>query len=278
MSRVKVIFMSAVAALLIYGSVANAEAVTATLMNVEGDVQVQEEEGAKWRDARDGVRLSDGSSIKTGDDGQAVIAWGLGNVVRVYPLSKVSVEELVSEPDTSDSSSDLSLGHGRVMAQVGKLTSKNSSFNIKTPTAVAGVRGTAFDLDMPEGSDELSVLVLEGSVSLEAGGMEIMLDAGFESIVVAGEIPSVPMAIPAADLADLKQEAGELKKISEQTGGGDGKGGTKEGKRGKKSKTEGATDAVTEAITIQNQSLGIIDTTGCPAGGGCIEGEIRVTP
>lgn len=270
MLRSNVIFASALAALLVFGGIARAGSVRATLMDVAGDVQVQREEGAKWRDARDGTRLSDGYTVKTGDDGKAVITWGLGNVVKVYPLTSIAVDELEADAATGDAASDLSLGHGRVMAQVGKLASRNSHFNIKTPTAVAGVRGTSFDLDMPEGSDELSVSVLEGSVSLEAGGVEIMLGAGFESIVVMGEIPGAPMAIPAAAFADMKEAAAELKDISEKTGGGKSK---KEEDAGTDS-IEAVTDSVTEAVTIMLQTLEV--PSGCPGGGGCIEGTVTV--
>lgn len=279
MSRKCMMFTAALAALLVFGgAVRAAEAVKATLMNVEGDVQTQKKEGAKWEDAKDGARLSDGWSVKTGRDGKAVLTWGLGNVVRIFPLSSVSVEKLTGDEKTGEAASDVALGHGRVMAQVGKLTTKNSRFNIKTPTAVAGVRGTSFDLNMPEGSDKLNVAVIDGSVSLEAGGVEIMLEAGFESIVAMGEPPAPPVEIPASDFAELKETAAELKEISEKTSGGGGKseggkssGGTSSGS------LESATDSVTEAITIQNQTLGTIDSL-CTGSGGCILGVVIITP
>lgn len=273
MTMRNLIFGAALTALLVLGGAARAaESVTATLMNVEGDVQTRKSVSAKWTDANNGAKLTDGYEVKTGKDGEAVISWGLGNVVRVYPLTEISVDKL--SDDAGDTTSELKLGKGRAMAQVGKLKSNKSHFNIKTPTAVAGVRGTSFDMNISGGDDKLSVSVLEGAVSLEAGGVEIMLEAGFETIIAMNEPFAAPAEIPIARLDELRSAATELKEISEKTGGGGGQS-QKGDSKGGDSKTESATESVTETITIQNQALTTPDV-GCTGGGGCIEGEIRI--
>lgn len=270
----KALTVVAALAILFSAAAARAESVSAKLSKIEGDVQIQKKEGGKWSDAQEGGKLSAGASVKTGKDGKCLVTWGLGHVVRVHPLSSFKVDSLKDDGGKSDS--NLNLANGRVTAQVGKLT-PGSKFNVKTPSAVAGVRGTAFDLNQPEGGEELKVSVLEGSLSLEAGGMEVVIETGFESVVMMGEAPGAPAAIPESVLGEMKSVVGELKEVSAATGGekSQGKGDKKDGggKSGGSSSLS-AVDSVTESVTIQNQTMQI-PTSTC-GDGGCLEGEIVI--
>jgi hypothetical protein len=62
------------------------------------------------------------------------------------------------------------------------------SFKVKTPSAVAGVRGTAFSIQIDSDS-VTAVCVCEGSVEVEAGGVKKLLKQSFGSKLMKGLPP-----------------------------------------------------------------------------------------
>ncbi|HMU85040.1 MAG TPA: FecR domain-containing protein [Leptospiraceae bacterium] len=82
-----------------------------------------------------------------------------GNAVRIREMTTLTVAAIHSKGETK-----LGLKNGAVLAKVQK-ASKEESFIISTPTAVAGVRGTTFSVEI--GPDaRSSVRVIDGKVGL----------------------------------------------------------------------------------------------------------------
>ncbi|MFH1538153.1 MAG: FecR family protein [bacterium] len=261
---------------------AHAAEVKATLGNVAGDVQVQAAPDADWEAAADGVALGKGAAIKTGADGEAILTWGIGNVVRIFPLTNISVESLMEEGE--DTTAELSLAGGRALSQVGKLASPNSSFKVKTPSAVAGVRGTAFDAAIPPGGGSVSIACVDGAVILTVGDIEVTIEEGFELSVTAGEVPITPAAIPEARLKNLQAATNVLKQIAKESEKAEKKEKKEEKKAEKKEDTSsGAVDTVmddtSDQVTIQDDitnTAADLSAGPCAAGGcGSISGSIE---
>jgi len=109
------------------------------------------------QDAELGQALHPGDSVRTGKDSRAELGFGDGTTVRLGENSRFYIE-------SADSSRIFKLSWGRFFAKVSKLTAK-STFQVETPTAVAGVRGTVFRVDIAEDSSS-TVAVEEGEVEI----------------------------------------------------------------------------------------------------------------
>jgi len=131
----------------------------AVVVSVSGKVEWREEERAPWKLAAKGLRLYQGSELRTGILSRAVLVF-------VADGSRVLVNE-----DTELVVEAKGLGRvlrptGRVRMFVGEVYSKVRSgreFEVETPVSVASVRGTEFDLSHDA---ELELIVVDGLVEL----------------------------------------------------------------------------------------------------------------
>src|SRR5271163_1348792 len=100
-----------------------------------------------------------GDVINTGHLARARVALDDGSVLSVGSDSNLTV----TKHDATQQQTELDLNYGRVRANAVKQVKPNSSFQISTPTGVAGVVGTDFALDS-EG-DTTRIVVYEGKVN-----------------------------------------------------------------------------------------------------------------
>ena len=90
-----------------------------------------------------------------------------GSAVRVREMTTLSVSSLMG----TKGETKIEMKHGQILANV-KKASKDQEFNVVTPTAIAGVRGTTFEVQVFEGFDDnrvsnSSVRVLDGKVAMK---------------------------------------------------------------------------------------------------------------
>lgn len=110
-----------------------------------------------------GSAFKNGDKIITGTKSKVDIQIGDGTAIRLGPNSKLDFSQLLLNP-TGNSDIKLFLSNGKIFASVRK-ENKNDSFTISTPTIVAGVRGTAFILEIKKDL-MASIKVVEGSVAV----------------------------------------------------------------------------------------------------------------
>jgi hypothetical protein len=115
----------------------------AVIKEMTGKVEIKPAEGA-WKAAKAGVTLTQGYSISTGFDSTAVLEIGQ-SILRVRPLTRMRLEELVQKEGTV--STGLYLSVGRVKAEVKTATNVPQKFTLKGPVSTAAVRGTDFEFD-----------------------------------------------------------------------------------------------------------------------------------
>jgi hypothetical protein len=120
-----------------------------------GDVLVKSATVSQQAAAGQYLNLND--SITTGKDSIADLTFGTTGVIRVSPDTDVLVSSLVS--GTSDKTT-LDMKNGNVLCTFAKL--KKTEFQVKTPTAVAGIRGTSFSVT--SGADGASMKVISGTI------------------------------------------------------------------------------------------------------------------
>jgi len=167
--------------------------VGATLSTVTGDVQVMMP-GSSWQPGSANMLLPSGTMVKTGAKSSAVIKWSAENVMKLTPFTNFTIKDIDIDPRTKTVSSNMDLFVGKVKAKAEKLRNPNSEFTITTPTAVAGVRGTVFDLENTA-DNTTNITTHEGAVDVSAKGQTVSVPAGQQASVAPGAPPSDPKPI-----------------------------------------------------------------------------------
>jgi hypothetical protein len=139
----------------------------ATIAAFKGAVLVQQAGKAMSLPARKGMELQAGDRIITGKDGTAAVRFDDGSISRIASNSRIDLQELARDGADGASTTTLTAGWGRVWNKVQDVTEKNSRFEVNTPAAVAGVRGTVFLVEVQSETDTV-VRVYEGQVGVAA--------------------------------------------------------------------------------------------------------------
>jgi hypothetical protein len=144
-------------------SIANA----ATLTVLHGRVDAQKS-GADFAPAFDGDLLTGGDSVRADAAGNAVVTFFDGSTLTVESGAQVKVASLTK---TNGGGIQLTIEQtlGRTWASVQKLA-PGSTFQIKTPTSTAAVRGTAFEtvVETVNGVTTTTIKTTEGQVVVQA--------------------------------------------------------------------------------------------------------------
>lgn len=114
-----------------------------TFGELKGDVQIIPADGTPSHAAEQGAFLNPNDKVQTGEDGSAKIVIENTGEIKLKKETTWSYDQSVSTAEKREFSAYLAIG--RLRADVQKLPG-GSSFQIKTPTSIAAVRGTSFGL------------------------------------------------------------------------------------------------------------------------------------
>jgi hypothetical protein len=114
--------------------------------------------GPQQMNATPSLPVDWGDVVNTGHLARVRVALNDGSVLNVGSDSNLTV----TQHDAGAQQTDLELNYGRVRARAVQLVKPNASFQIRTPTGVAGVVGT--DFEMSYENDTTHVVVFEGKV------------------------------------------------------------------------------------------------------------------
>jgi FecR-like protein len=168
--------------------------------------------GPRVQLAAAGVKVMWGDLVTTDRDGRARIVLDDGSILNVGSDSQIRIVQ----HDAGNQRTQIQLAYGRLRASAIRLARPGSSFEVRTPTAVAGVVGTDFALEFA--NDMTSVHVYEGSVNLcNLAGQCATIAAGFSGAVRGYQAPSQPAPTPPTTAVQSVQ--------STSVGGGAGGGG-----------------------------------------------------
>ncbi len=118
---------------------------------VVGDVNIVT--GGSTKAATEGQALVGGDTVITGRNSMADIAWGDRGLVRVNEKTRITVASLAKKNDDPD----MDMNTGSIMVMLSKLV-RDESFQVKTPTQVASVRGTSFQITADNDASRVDVL------------------------------------------------------------------------------------------------------------------------
>jgi hypothetical protein len=109
----------------------------------KGSVQIQR--GSEKLPANVGAALQASDTIVTGADGSAGITFTDNSLVSVGPNSVFSIDKYSFDSTTHQGEFAGNLKQGRLAAVSGKMVKQSpESMTIRTPSAIMGVRGTEF--------------------------------------------------------------------------------------------------------------------------------------
>lgn len=223
-----------------------------------------------------------GDSIVTGVGSQAKLLLSDSSILKIGPSSELQINEMVIGVNDA-SKTTIDLIKGRLRSVIGKKLSANSHYEIHTSVAIAGVRGTDFEVVVSV-SGETLVRSFEGSVAvvnvdIEVPG-EVLLEPNTFTAVTEGTTPEAPEEIaPGEDVAtkqttsssgkeDKKEEKGssseESSSQSEESGEDSSTSETEEQSTSDESSDDGSstnTDESTSDTTTEIQSPVETETT-----------------
>jgi len=150
---------------------------------VSGDVKIT----PKGKNTKHQVEVSEvikaGDTIETGAKGKIEMKFENGNAMNLKPGTKITITKLDIDPRTEEYEQLFEMSKGKLRARIENITD-GSSFRVKTPTAIAGVRGTIMYLEVsPAKTDAF----------FEGGhGFLVNMDSGMTADVGMGENSSAP--------------------------------------------------------------------------------------
>lgn len=153
------------------------------------DVNLQH--GARVQLATSGSKVLWGDLVTTDRNGRARIILDDGSILNVGSESQIRVVQ----HDAANQRTEIQMAYGRLRASAIRLARPGSNFQVRTPTAVAGVVGTDFAMEFT--NDMTSIHVFEGSVSFcNLAGNCATIAAGFSAAVRGPQPPSAATPTP----------------------------------------------------------------------------------
>ncbi|MDR6408925.1 FecR domain-containing protein [Paraburkholderia terricola] len=152
-----------------------------------------------------GTTLGEGDRIRTGPDGFVTLELPDGSHVTIAQEGELDIGRLRRTTLTGAADRVLELRRGAVESQVTRATKKDDRFQIRSPSVVAGVRGTRFKVAYDGDAQTTAVEVLDGAVGVDPGAAAHR----------AGPPPGVPLQ---ASVQLVKARFGNITRAGEAIG------------------------------------------------------------
>ncbi|MCK9573404.1 MAG: FecR family protein [Candidatus Omnitrophica bacterium] len=191
----------------------------AKIIEVKGDVQVKKAAKSAWEKARIDTFLDKQSEIKTGASSECSLSFDeeLKNILTIKENSEVKIENL--KP------AGISLPQGRVFSLIDDIA-KVEKFEIRTPTAIAGVRGTGESVEFS--SNCANVKCFENNVYVQGLGSQGNstgqqgVSGGFGVQVCEGGTFGKQFTLSGEDLSQWEEFLGNVDGLRDNSFTGDG--------------------------------------------------------
>lgn len=135
----------------------------ATVTFVDGHVRVFTQHKRSGKILKKGDKLGKKHEVRVGEKSRIEIRFPDGTLMRLSEKSRLAMSEVQYDRKTESKNIKVNLGIGKLWAKVKKLITPDSSVEVKTGNAVAGVRGTVYRVNVEEDKSAM-VRVYDGSV------------------------------------------------------------------------------------------------------------------
>lgn len=196
---------------------AEAQSIHGILRVVKGDVRIIQSADQKEIKARIGQKVYPKDVIIAAQDSRAKIVMIDNNELNISPDTRLEIQSYEYKPSEDKKTVMLNVLYGKVRAKVNQKYEGDNKFQVKTPSAVAGVRGTDFFTSYNRGTNETKIVTFEGKVAFgQAGAGGAILNP---VIVAKGETtsqkgnatPSAPISVPQTELAEMETQSDATK-------------------------------------------------------------------
>lgn len=163
----------------------------ATLVVSAGEVVVNQAGGAIFAgraetavSAGNVVSVAEGDTIRLGSNAAAQLRLQDGSTVDLFGDTTLAVTELLTNEESYRVR--LSLVAGKTLNRVVRLLKPGDTFEIKTPSSTASVRGTVFTVEV-QSAEASYVMVEEGVVRVTMADQSVDVQQGYEVTAVVGQ-------------------------------------------------------------------------------------------
>jgi len=202
---------------LFVGSILYGEArVVAAISSMKGSVKIKSATKRKYDTAYKGQMIKTGDWIKTDKNVFVAIVFLDGSNVKIQSNTEIEIKS--SRVTAKELKTQMYIAEGQAWSKVSK--QKNGEFKIKTPTAVASVKGTEFDVEFDDLAQSTSLVVLEGEVSF-GDGINDILTGAMEGATAVKDEPPTKFKVAKEDLPQWQNDtdpAWELSLTPDRTG------------------------------------------------------------
>jgi len=190
---------------LLLPTVGQAATAVGSVVTVSGDAQMERNGAMRAIGIHDDVFQSD--VIITGDKGRVKLLMADSSKVYVGSKTRIGLQQYAMD-DKGLFKASLDLAWGKARFFVNKLVSRKSSFEVKTSTAVLGVRGTGWLTEVVNG--QTFVTQFEGVLSVQtAQGTFSVRDGQVASISAAGAFHVRPATRQEMSLKQIDPDVGD---------------------------------------------------------------------
>jgi hypothetical protein len=185
-----------------------------TFVLVKGKVFIEATDTTR-AEAKVNSKIFEGQMVVTENDSRAKIVMSDRNIINVLPNTKLKIEKY--KTSAREKNVSLNLIEGRVRTNVEQdYDNKNNKFEVRTSTAVAGVRGTQFITSYDKSNQLTEVVTINGRVSLMAvtrAGMpkalhvEVSVGRGEKVQITNDGNATDPVKIPKQEFKNIELES-----------------------------------------------------------------------
>lgn len=194
-------------------------------MVVKGEVSLTNSKQQKQK-VKVGDKVFPGDMVESAKEARAKIVMSDRNVINVSPETKLEIKKYENDGDKKNV--EMNLLQGKVRNNVEqKYDGEKNKFLVKTPTAVAGVRGTQFFTSFDPSTRITAVVTLRGAVSLAptnvttGNAKPVIVQKGESTTMAPGANPEPPKAMPKEEIKKIDQETTASAASTKSEGSGD---------------------------------------------------------
>ena len=173
------------------------------ITHVDGNVTIRLPEDDETVTANEGDEILEGTLIDASENSFCEIELADGSILYINEESNIVTDKV--KINDSKKEIHIDLNFGSLKADVKRLKTESSIFEIQTPVSVAGVRGTSFSVDH-EIEDGGGVSVYDGEV--EARPIDANGNLGLPQMLK----PNMEAVFEKGKLRDLKTQISEMKR------------------------------------------------------------------
>lgn len=165
---------------------------------VSGEVEFEREETKQ--EIYEGINLKSQDAVITGQDGQVELLVDSDKHIWAKENTKFKV---VSNGNEKKGKLKIELQYGTSLVEIEEKLPEGAFFEVETPNATIGVRGTIFETSYYEEENKTVVLVTSGVVEITSDTESLRVEAGQSAVVVDDNVELV-------DDTDNTDDSGEI--------------------------------------------------------------------